>query len=144
MRFDKASYDRNHSWFDKYLYEWQSENAGRQFMMPHIKTYTRTYQDKNDKTFIAWHVLTSANMSRAAWGEYQKKRTQIYIKSFELGVFFAPSLWENTYLVPNNDIYQEASDEEEKDEDIHWIKVRLPYDLPLVHQKPLQCFTRLP
>lgn len=141
LRFDKATYEKNHSWFDNYLYEWKSEVAGRQFMMPHIKTYTRIYQDKNDKTFIAWHVLTSANMSRAAWGEYQKNKTQIFIKSFELGVFFAPSIWEtNTYLIPCTNVNEPPNQE---DEDIQWVKVRLPFDLPLVrHPKPLQCFTR--
>lgn len=116
-------------------------------MMPHIKTYTRIYQDKNNKSFVAWHVLTSANMSRAAWGEYQKKRTQIYIKSFELGVFLAPNLWETagktTYLVPYTNIYDQVK-EDGDDEDIQWIKVRLPYDLPLTrHPGPLHCFTRL-
>lgn len=63
--------------------------------MPHIKTYTRIYHDEEkNKTLVAWHLLTSANLSRAAWGEYQKNKTQMYIKSFELGVFFCPSLWE--------------------------------------------------
>lgn len=115
--------------------------------MPHIKTYTRTYQDKNGKTHIAWHLLSSANLSRAAWGEYQKNKTQIYIKSFELGVFFCPSLWdnneENVDLVPFNDL-DSVQEEDSSGTEVTQIKVRLPYDLPLVHHpQPLQCFTRL-
>lgn len=146
LRFEKASYDKNHAWFDPYLYDWKSEHAGRQFLMPHIKTYTRTYQDKNGKTRIAWHLLSSANLSRAAWGEYQKNKTQIYIKSFELGVFFCPSLWdnneENIDLIPFNDL--DSAQEDSSGTEVTQIKVRLPYDLPLVHHsQPLQCFTRL-
>ncbi|EPB91401.1 hypothetical protein HMPREF1544_01722 [Mucor circinelloides 1006PhL] len=143
LRFEKASYDKNHSWFDPYLYEWKSERAGRQFLMPHIKTYTRIYEDKNGKTHIAWHLLTSANLSRAAWGDYQKNRTQIYIKSFELGVLFCPSLWDDDVdLVPDNDL--DSVQEQSSGTEVAEIKVRLPYDLPLVHHPlPLQCFTRL-
>lgn len=82
------------SWLDKYLYDWKCHDEGRQNLMPHIKSYTRTYQDEQGRTLIAWHLLTSSNLSRAAWGEYQKNNTQIYIKSFELGVLFYPKLWE--------------------------------------------------
>jgi tyrosyl-DNA phosphodiesterase-1 len=128
--------------------------------MPHIKTYTRIYQDKNDKFFVAWHLLTSANLSRAAWGEYQKNKTQIYIKSFELGVLFCPSLWEDeydsVYMTPLNDMESILAShqlkeqgksnemEEEEEERVATVQVRLPFDLPLVHHpQPLQCFTRL-
>ncbi|KAL9555830.1 hypothetical protein MBANPS3_002167 [Mucor bainieri] len=153
LRFEKgkwwcvltsASYDKNHTWFDPYLYEWKSERAGRKSLMPHIKTYTRTYEDKNGKFYIAWHLLTSANLSRAAWGDYQKNRTQIYIKSFELGVLFCPSFWDDASvdLVPDNDL--DSMQEEPSGTEVTEIKVRLPFDLPLIHHpKPLQCFTRL-
>ncbi|CEP17002.1 hypothetical protein [Parasitella parasitica] len=148
IKWKIASYDKNHAWLDPYLYDWKSERAGRQSLMPHIKTYTRTYQDKNGKTHIAWHLLTSANLSRAAWGDYQKNKTQIYIKSFELGVLFCPSLWDedgkDADLVPCNDL-NSLNDEELNETEVTHIKVRLPYDFPLVHHpQPLQCFTRLP
>ncbi|GAN04945.1 hypothetical protein MAM1_0077c04412 [Mucor ambiguus] len=138
-----ASYDKNHTWFDPYLYEWKSERAGRQSLMPHIKTYTRAYEDKNGKIHIAWHLLTSANLSRAAWGDYQKNRTQLYIKSFELGVLFCPSLWDNNVdLVPDNDL--DSVQDEFSGTEVTEIKVRLPFDLPLIHHpETLQCFTRL-
>jgi tyrosyl-DNA phosphodiesterase-1 len=35
-------------------------------------------------------VLTSANLSKAAWGTYQKQKTQFMIRSYELGVLFLP------------------------------------------------------
>lgn len=81
-------------WLDPHLYDWKSQDSGRESLMPHIKTYTRTYSDEDNRTLIAWHLLTSSNLSRAAWGEYQKDKTQMYIKSYELGVLFCPSLWE--------------------------------------------------
>lgn len=93
LRFERASYEKNHGWFDRYLHDWKSQDAGRQRLMPHIKTYTRVYQGTDGETRIAWYMLTSANLSRAAWGEYQKNKTQIYVKSFELGVLFCASLW---------------------------------------------------
>jgi tyrosyl-DNA phosphodiesterase-1 len=53
--------------------------------MPHIKTFTR-YNGQN----IAWLLLTSSNLSKAAWGALQKNNTQLMIRSYELGVLFLP------------------------------------------------------
>ena len=41
---------------------------------------------------IDWFLLTSANCSKAAWGVFEKKNSQIYMKSYELGVLFHPKL----------------------------------------------------
>ncbi|PWA97916.1 multidrug resistance-associated protein 3 [Artemisia annua] len=54
--------------------------------MPHIKTFT-CYNDQN----LAWFLLTSSNLSKAAWGALQKNNTQLMIRSYELGVLFLPS-----------------------------------------------------
>ncbi|KAK2360376.1 tyrosyl-DNA phosphodiesterase [Trifolium repens] len=54
--------------------------------MPHIKTFAR-YNNQN----IAWFCLTSANLSKAAWGALQKNNSQLMIRSYELGVLFLPS-----------------------------------------------------
>lgn len=54
--------------------------------MPHIKTFAR-YNDQN----LAWFLLTSANLSKAAWGALQKNNSQLMIRSYELGVLFLPS-----------------------------------------------------
>lgn len=104
LRMDHAVYEKCRSWFDGYLCRWKSEAAGRQILMPHIKTYTRLYGE--DSKIIAWHLLTSANLSRAAWGEYQKDRTQLHIKSYELGILLCPALFEvsifHSYLSSQN------------------------------------------
>jgi tyrosyl-DNA phosphodiesterase 1 len=37
-------------------------------------------------------MITSHNLSRAAWGELQKNKGQLFVRSYELGVLFLPSL----------------------------------------------------
>jgi Tyrosyl-DNA phosphodiesterase len=39
---------------------------------------------------LEWFLLTSANLSQAAWGVAEKSGTQLYVKSFEIGVLFLP------------------------------------------------------
>jgi Tyrosyl-DNA phosphodiesterase len=39
---------------------------------------------------LEWFLLTSANLSQAAWGVAEKSGTQLYVKSFEMGVLFLP------------------------------------------------------
>ncbi|XP_011629341.1 tyrosyl-DNA phosphodiesterase 1 isoform X1 [Amborella trichopoda] len=71
----------------KYWSRWKADHTGRCRAMPHIKTYTR-YNGQS----LAWFLLTSANLSKAAWGALQKNCSQIMIRSYELGVLFLPSL----------------------------------------------------
>ncbi|KAI3863098.1 hypothetical protein MKW98_015556 [Papaver atlanticum] len=70
----------------KYWAKWKADHSGRSRAMPHIKTYTR-YSGQN----LAWFLLTSANLSKAAWGALQKKDSQLMIRSYELGVLFLPT-----------------------------------------------------
>ncbi|KAF8410690.1 hypothetical protein HHK36_003223 [Tetracentron sinense] len=70
----------------KYWAKWKASHTGRCRAMPHIKTYTR-YNGQN----LAWFLLTSANLSKAAWGALQKNNSQLMIRSYELGVLFLPS-----------------------------------------------------
>ncbi|XP_071682234.1 tyrosyl-DNA phosphodiesterase 1 isoform X2 [Lolium perenne] len=69
----------------KYWSRWKADHVGRCRAMPHIKTFTR-YNGQN----IAWFLLTSSNLSKAAWGALQKNNTQLMIRSYELGVLFLP------------------------------------------------------
>ncbi|XP_058194679.1 tyrosyl-DNA phosphodiesterase 1 isoform X1 [Rhododendron vialii] len=71
----------------KYWAKWKASHTGRCRAMPHIKTFTR-YQGQD----IAWFLLTSSNLSKAAWGALQKNNSQLMIRSYELGVLFMPSL----------------------------------------------------
>ncbi|KAK2413955.1 tyrosyl-DNA phosphodiesterase 1, variant 2 [Trifolium repens] len=70
----------------KYWAKWKANHTGRTRAMPHIKTFAR-YNNQN----IAWFCLTSANLSKAAWGALQKNNSQLMIRSYELGVLFLPS-----------------------------------------------------
>lgn len=75
----------------RYWARWKANHVGRCRAMPHIKTYTR-YNGQN----LAWFLLTSANLSKAAWGALQKNNSQLMIRSYELGVLFLP------YSIQNN------------------------------------------
>ncbi|PIA31917.1 hypothetical protein AQUCO_04700050v1 [Aquilegia coerulea] len=70
----------------KYWAKWKAIHSGRSHAMPHIKTFAR-YNGQN----IAWFLLTSSNLSKAAWGALQKNNTQLMIRSYELGVLFLPA-----------------------------------------------------
>lgn len=75
----------------KYWARWKATYTGRCRAMPHIKTFAR-YNGQN----LAWFLLTSANLSKAAWGALQKNNSQLMIRSYELGVLFLPSVLKNT------------------------------------------------
>ncbi|XP_010240926.1 PREDICTED: tyrosyl-DNA phosphodiesterase 1 isoform X2 [Nelumbo nucifera] len=76
----------------KYWARWKASHTGRCRAMPHIKTFTR-YNGQN----LAWFLLTSANLSKAAWGALQKNNSQLMIRSYELGVLFLPSVSKDHY-----------------------------------------------
>lgn len=75
-------------WLQEYLYQWRSDCRSRSRAMPHIKTYCR-WMDKK----LYWFILTSANLSRAAWGSINKTAKvspPIRINNYEAGVMFIP------------------------------------------------------
>uniref|UniRef100_A0A2K5DU89 Tyrosyl-DNA phosphodiesterase 1 n=1 Tax=Aotus nancymaae TaxID=37293 RepID=A0A2K5DU89_AOTNA len=76
------------NWLHSYFHKWSAETSGRSNAMPHIKTYMRPSPDFSK---IAWFLITSANLSKAAWGALEKNGTQLMIRSYELGVLFLPS-----------------------------------------------------
>ena len=58
---------------------------------PHIKTYTR-FSDGHMRG-VEWAMLTSANLSRQAWGEVPKKGTgEVWVQSYEVGVVVWPGV----------------------------------------------------
>jgi tyrosyl-DNA phosphodiesterase-1 len=70
---------------------WDGSPSGRQRAPAHMKCYFPYRQTGDGDVELAWFVLTSANLSQAAWGVYQTNGNQLYIKSYELGVLFLPS-----------------------------------------------------
>ena len=63
---------------------WVSVEYGRSRVVPHIKTYTRLSPDRKK---VAWFLLTSANLSKAAWGA-RTASGALRVRSYELGVLF--------------------------------------------------------
>jgi tyrosyl-DNA phosphodiesterase-1 len=94
------------------LYHWASEgpqqsgnsgpvlDAGRKLAAPHIKTYIRFADCKKDS--IDWMLVTSANLSKQAWGEATGKGGHVRICSYEIGVMIWPQLYgKNAKMVPS-------------------------------------------
>lgn len=89
LPYSKATNDRQ-LWLQDYLYQWRSNILHRSKAMPHIKCYTRF--NLNDKC-IYWFLLTSANLSKAAWGCYSKTlQPTLRIRNYEAGVLFIPKI----------------------------------------------------
>ncbi|ETL99385.1 hypothetical protein L917_03780 [Phytophthora nicotianae] len=77
----------------KYLRKWKPPSElHRQNAMPHIKSYARFNPSDDGAGELAWAIVTSSNLSKAAWGTLQKNKTQLMIRSYELGVMFLPPL----------------------------------------------------
>ncbi|KFY36027.1 hypothetical protein V494_05387 [Pseudogymnoascus sp. VKM F-4513 (FW-928)] len=101
--------------------------AGRNRAAPHIKTYIRFADEA--KTRIDWALVTSANLSKQAWGEGRNAGGDVRICSYELGVLVSPSMYaEDAVMVPT---FKEDTPKEAVDGKIT-IGCRMPYDLPLV------------
>ncbi|XP_054154077.1 tyrosyl-DNA phosphodiesterase 1-like [Oppia nitens] len=114
------------TYLTSFLHLWRSDIRGRTRVCPHIKTYTRVSSDYKQ---MAYFVLTSANLSKAAWGQLEKNGTQLAIKSYEIGVLFIPKLFGN----------QECFDLTKTDESIvmsNTSSFPMPYDIPLTKYRP--------
>ncbi|KAI5199363.1 hypothetical protein AUEXF2481DRAFT_682989 [Aureobasidium subglaciale EXF-2481] len=105
--------------------------AGRRRAAPHIKTFIR-FSDDSCKN-IDWTLVTSANLSKQAWGEMANKQGDVNIKSFEIGVIVCPQ-WlapggEKAAMVP---VFKRDEAEADVAEGVdRVVGVRMPYDLPL-------------
>jgi Tyrosyl-DNA phosphodiesterase len=74
----------------------------RCYHIPHIKTYYQM-SSTNENSF-EWFVLTSHNLSKAAWGEIQKKnRGQLFVRHWELGVFLSSTTMVVDRIMPYNE-----------------------------------------
>ncbi|NWW55158.1 TYDP1 phosphodiesterase, partial [Pedionomus torquatus] len=109
-------------WLHSYFHKWSAEVSGRSRAIPHIKTYMRLSPDFQR---IAWFLVTSANLSKAAWGALEKNGTQLMIRSYELGVLFLPSAFglEKGYFRVRGKMLSESSSSA--------TYFPVPYDLPL-------------
>ena len=77
------------------LHHWDGSVSGRHQAAPHIKSYCRA--NGQDAAYV---LVTSANLSAAAWGKLQKNDTQLAIRHYELGLLFTPSVLQRHYRAP--------------------------------------------
>ena len=104
-------------------------DAGRKRAAPHIKTYIR-FADA-EKSSIDWILITSANLSKQAWGEAANAAGEVRICSYEIGVLVWPELFgEKSTMVPT---FKTDTPLPSAGNDGNLvIGARMPYDLPLV------------
>ncbi|XP_055624786.1 probable tyrosyl-DNA phosphodiesterase isoform X2 [Toxorhynchites rutilus septentrionalis] len=97
LPYMKATHDKQ-LWLRSYLHQWRSEARNRTKAVPHIKTYCRW-----SHRGLYWFLLTSANLSKAAWGVYNKSakfEAPLRINSYEAGVLFLPKFVIGDKLFP--------------------------------------------
>ncbi len=145
-----AAQAKQYSYLRPLFYKWAGDRpdtpgnrervklAGRKRAAPHIKTFVRySNPDEPDKTMIDWALVTSANLSKQAWGEQLDKAGEVKVQSYELGVLVAPGMYgKGAVMVPT---FKQDAPADARWED--WGKkttvgLRMPYDLPLVKYEP--------
>lgn len=121
--------------------------AGRKRAAPHIKTYIR-YGARS----IDWALLTSANVSKQAWGEAMNSAGEVRVASWEIGVLVWPALLAGgdaeAKMVGVFGTDEPAGEEEEEMTTTTGggndgggapvVGLRIPYDLPLQKYGPAE------
>ncbi|ORY28557.1 tyrosyl-DNA phosphodiesterase [Neocallimastix californiae] len=132
LPFSNSNWQKQSNYMGKILNIWKADNSGRTKAMPHIKTYTRIDNDE-----ISWFLLTSANLSKAAWGTLQKQGNQLMIRNYELGVLILPELFDdkkkNNVKITN---YYDNTNKIKYSSNIKTVAVPIPFDLPLTPYPP--------
>jgi tyrosyl-DNA phosphodiesterase-1 len=102
-----------------------TREAGRRLAAPHIKTYIRYGKDGID-----WALMTSANLSKQAWGEAANESGEVRLASYEIGVLQWPALYgETAKMIPA--FRQDTLQPDTTDYEPSAVPLRIPYDLPL-------------
>ncbi|KAJ0408287.1 hypothetical protein ATCC90586_008237 [Pythium insidiosum] len=123
----------------KYLRKWTPPAVlHRQNAMPHIKTYARF--DPSQTGAVDWALLSSSNLSKAAWGALQKNGSQLMIRSYELGVLFLPQLCPDSptqyRIVGSADNTPPASSSTNPSSCEQTVYLPLPYGFPIKTYDP--------
>jgi tyrosyl-DNA phosphodiesterase 1 len=103
------------------------QDAGRKRAAPHIKTFVRY-----GKESIDWALVTSANLSKQAWGEAPNKKSndEVRICSYEIGVLVWPGLFaEDAIMKPTFKTDTPIVGDDEENRTV--VGFRMPYSLPL-------------
>ncbi|KAJ1299291.1 hypothetical protein OPQ81_003781 [Rhizoctonia solani] len=101
------------------------QEAGRKRAAPHIKIYIR-YGERT----IDWALITSANLSKQAWGEAANSSGEVRIASWEIGVLVWPSLFADDAIMVGT-FGKDTPDRDDKDDKTPVVGLRIPYNMPL-------------
>ncbi|KAK1752096.1 tyrosyl-DNA phosphodiesterase-domain-containing protein [Echria macrotheca] len=115
------------------------KDAGRKRAAPHIKTYIRYSDPDPDKAEIDWALVTSANLSKQAWGDSVKKsgtgssnKGEMRVSSYEIGVLVWPGLFAEGAVMRATFMADEVPEEkEDENAERTVVALRVPYSLPL-------------
>ncbi|KAI0393493.1 tyrosyl-DNA phosphodiesterase [Xylariaceae sp. FL0594] len=105
------------------------QDGGRKRAAPHIKTYIR-----HGEKSIDWALLTSANISKQAWGEAVNQAGEVRIASWEIGVLIWPELLTGNTQGRMLGAFKADSllDGDTLDDKEHpTVALRIPYNMPL-------------
>ncbi|XP_058463554.1 probable tyrosyl-DNA phosphodiesterase isoform X2 [Malaya genurostris] len=122
LPYMKATNDKQ-LWLKDHLHQWISESRNRTKAVPHIKTYCRW-----SHRGLYWFLLTSANLSKAAWGVYNKSakfEAPLRINSYEAGVLFLPK-----FVIGDNFFPMDSK------ADLQHAPFPMPYDVPIIPYAP--------
>lgn len=120
LPYSKATHEKQ-KWLQEYMHQWIANNLSRSRAMPHIKSYCRVSPCLKK---LAYFLLTSANLSKSAWGGNIQKDQSAYVRSYEAGVLFLPDQFNETFF----EISQTLESQNEN-------KFPFMYDLPLTPYK---------
>ncbi|KAK4100320.1 phospholipase D/nuclease [Parathielavia hyrcaniae] len=104
------------------------KEAGRKRAAPHVKTYVR-YGGRSDQS-IDWALVTSANLSRQAWGEAASSAGEVRVSSYEMGVLVWPGLYAEDATMRATFLTDSLADGEVEEGEAA-VALRMPYSLPL-------------
>jgi len=82
----RKSFNDRSPWLKKHLQQWKSSVRHRSQAMPHNKCYARFNEEEH---CLYWFLLTSANLSKAAWGKSDRS-SPVSLFNYEAGVLFLP------------------------------------------------------
>ncbi|EAQ87266.1 hypothetical protein CHGG_03885 [Chaetomium globosum CBS 148.51] len=107
------------------------KEAGRKRAAPHIKTYIRYSGYGPEPPTVDWALLTSANLSKQAWGDAPNTRNEVRVASYEIGVLVWPELYgEGATMVPTF-MTDSLAEGEVPEGTATAVALRMPYNLPL-------------
>jgi tyrosyl-DNA phosphodiesterase-1 len=125
LKTQSAQHQKQLEYVKPLLHRWSraEESASRDKVAPHVKTYIR-YAEGMKK--IDWALLTSANISKQAWGEAPKDG-KVRVCSYEAGVLVYPSLWDEKGA-PQMEMKPVLEEDMPKEDGK--VGVRVPYGFP--------------